>query len=143
MRGKKLRECRPWCAPQRARIGQWATFAASAALIIGAFFVGQKNLERERLISWAESYRSDTAEEIEMRFIRCKELQIVEAVPFAALYAVCPIEVDGRTQWHVVAARSYLRGFSFDEIEKLIEEKLKHDPRNTPSFRIALRKATQ
>ncbi len=139
MRGKNFRQCRPWCAPRRARIGQWATFAASAALIIGAFFVGQKNLERERLISWAESYRSDTADEIEARFIRCKELRIVEAVPFAALYAVCPIEVDGKTQWHVVAARQFLRGFEFDEIEKIINQRMADDPQNSESFRLALK----
>ncbi len=101
--------------------------------------MGQKISERERLILWAESYRSDTEDEIEARFIRCKELQIVEAVPFAALYAVCPIEVNGQTQWHVVAARSFLRGFSFDEIEKILNQKMADDPQNSESFRLALK----
>ncbi len=98
---------------------------------------------RSRLVVWAQEFRSDTSQEMAKKFDECDRLDVEEAIPFAALTSILPVEKEGVTQWHVIAARRFLRGYDFEKIEIEIDRAMRGDPRNTPSFKIALRKAIQ
>lgn len=87
---------------------------------------------RSELVAWSHAMSSDTEENLCARFDECSRYNVSEAIPFAFLYARLDVESEGRTRWHVVAARRFLRAYSDEEIESRISQAMKDRPETAP-----------
>lgn len=74
------------------------------------------------------SQTADTSWNLKLRFDRCRELRVEEAIVIAAIYAGAPEEECGKVQWHVVAAKEYLRSMPRAVVEKRILAEIKDGP---------------
>jgi len=98
-----------------------------AVFFVGAIIVGEKkSCERAELVAWATAQTADDEFVLKRRFDRCRELRIEEAIVIAAIYAGAPEEDGGDPQWHVIAAKDYLRSFTRSLVERRITEEIKN-----------------
>lgn len=85
----------------------------------------KKSCERAELVAWATAQTADTPWNLKARFDRCRQLRIEEAIVIAAIYAGAPEEEGGDVQWHVIAAKEYLRSMPRALVERRITNEIK------------------
>jgi len=92
----------------------------AATIVLGLHEYGENKLtrrvRREEIIASASRLSVDSPEKMEALFDSARFLAVDEAIPFAVLVAVKPSQQSGQTQYHVIAARRYLKDYSIDEI---------------------------
>lgn len=94
----------------------------------------REQLTRAELIEWATAKSASTSDRLVEYFDACRAMRVEEAIPFAALHARLASEEDGKTRWHVIAARNFLRGFSDETIEYCLREEMKSHPESAPAY---------
>ncbi len=109
---------------------RWRTVAFLSWLVVfGTLYWGcvtmsecraQKHMQRAEIIDIATRFASDSPERMEALFDGARWMNIEEAIPLAVLYATRAEKKGDRTQYHVVAARRYLREFDLEVIAQRV-----------------------
>ena len=97
------------------------------------FFLGksaeQRSMEHNRidswnraeLVRWTTEGRSGTEPELAAIFNRCSALNVREALPLAIMWSTEePLNESNQPREVVIAARSFVSRFSYDELEKVV-----------------------
>jgi len=81
-----------------------------------------QHLRKDEILTAASRLAADSPERMEALFDSARFLRLEEAIPLAVTFAIRPSQQDGQTQYHVFAARRYLKSFEFGLIEMRVRE---------------------
>ncbi len=116
----------------------FASIACAISFLVGASVFRERPDEngwtRKDLVEWSQKFSGDTEENLTRRFDSCRRERVEEAIPFAFMYARLPSEDEGRTQWHVIAARRFLATFSDDKIQDVLDATKANRPDTAPAI---------